>query len=111
MLLRTPRRRQQIHKKRKNVKSENQRYDPLQHGRHVLLGPEQRRCKRDGEANFYEDESEFGPEAEAQDAMLAEVDAQPLVFGADEDGADDVASHEEEEEAVVQAGVVDCVEY
>lgn len=38
--------------------------------------------------------------------MLAEVHAEALVFGADEDGANDVAGDEEEEEAVVEAFVV-----
>ena len=42
--------------------------------------------------------------------MLAEMHAEALVLSADEDGADDVAGHEEEEEAVVQVRVVEGVE-
>ncbi len=38
--------------------------------------------------------------------MLAEVHAEALVFGADEGGAEDVAGDEEEEVAVVRAGMV-----
>lgn len=41
--------------------------------------------------------------------MLAEVDPQALVLGADKDGADDVAGHKEEEEAVVQVRVLQRV--
>ena len=43
--------------------------------------------------------------------MFAEMDAETLVFGADEDGGDDVAGYEEEEETVVEARVVEGVEY
>ena len=43
--------------------------------------------------------------------MFAEMDSQALVFGADEDGGDDVAGYEEEEEAVVEMGVMESVEY
>jgi hypothetical protein len=46
----------------------------------------------DGETAFDEDESELDPEAGAEDAVLAEVHAEALVFGADEDCGDDVAT-------------------
>ena len=39
-----------------------------------------------GECDFGEDEEEFDPEGNAQNAVLAEVDAEALVFGANEDG-------------------------
>ena len=42
--------------------------------------------------------------------MFSEMDSQALVFGADEDGGDDVAGNEEEEKAVVEFGVVESVE-
>ena len=42
--------------------------------------------------------------------MFAEMDAEALEFGADEDGGDDVAGYEEEEEAVVEAWGVEGVE-
>lgn len=38
------------------------------------------------------------------------MDAQALVLGADEDGAEEVAAHEEQEEAVMQPGVAVRVE-
>ena len=43
--------------------------------------------------------------------MFSEMDAEALVLGADEDGGDDVAGYEEEEETVVEARVVESVEY
>lgn len=42
--------------------------------------------------------------------MLAEVHAQPLIFGANEHCADYVTSNEKEEEAVVEARMVQCIE-
>lgn len=44
----------------------------------------------DGEDHLDEDESEFDPETQGQDAVLSVVDSQSLVFGAQEDGGDDV---------------------
>ena len=110
MLLRPPRRRQQIHKERQDIKRKHERDDPLKNSRDVLLFVEARGREDDGEADLDEDEEQFCPEGEAQDAVLAEVDAEALVLGADEDGADDVAGDEEEEETVVQVGVVQGVE-
>ena len=110
MLLRAPRRRQQIDKERQYVKGKDERDDPLEHRRDVLATREGGADEDGGKGNLDEDESELEPEGEAQDAVLAEMHAEALVLGADEDGADDVAGHEEEEEAVVQAGVVERVE-
>lgn len=42
--------------------------------------------------------------------MLSMVDSQTLVLGADTNGADDVASDEEEEEDIVEFGVLSDVE-
>lgn len=110
MFLRAPTRRQQIHKKRQDIKRENERYHPLNHGGDVLLAAERGGSEDDGQDDLDKDEDEFGPEGKAEDAVLAEVDAEALVFGADEDGADDVAGHEEEEESVVEGGVMEGVE-
>ena len=110
MLLRAPRRRQQIHKERQHVKRNDERDDPLEDRSDVLAAGEGGADEDRGEGNLDENEDELEPEGEAQDAVLAEVHAEALVFGADEDGADDVAGHEEEEEAVVQSGVVERVE-
>ena len=110
MLLRAPRRRQQIHKECQHIKRKDERDDPLEDRSDVLAAGKGGADEDRGEGNLDKDEDELEPEGEAQDAVLAEVHAEALVFGADEDGADDVAGHEEEEEAVVQARVVERVE-
>lgn len=109
-LLRAPRRGQEIDEESENVEGEDEGDEPLEHGGDVLLDGEGREGEDDGEDDFDDDEGEFGPEGEAQDAVLAEVDAEALVLGADEDGGDDVAGDEEEEEAVVEVRVVQGVE-
>ena len=42
--------------------------------------------------------------------MVAVVDAETLILGAKEDGADDVAGDEEEEEAIMEMWMAVCVE-
>ena len=106
MLLRTSRCRHQIHEECQDIECEHERNDPLEHGCDILLVVETRGGKDDSKTDFDEDEEEFGPEAEAEDAVLAEVHAKTLVFGADEDGAYYIAGYKEEEEAVVQMRVV-----
>ena len=65
----------------------------------------------DGACQLEENEGQFGPEGEAQDAVLAVVDAQALVLGAQEDCGEDVAADEKEEAAIMNAVVVIVVEY
>lgn len=108
--LSAPRRREQVREEGEGVKSEDERDDPLEDGGDVLPAVKGGGGEDGGEGDLDEDEEELEPEGEAQDAVLAEVRAQALVFGADEDGADDVAGDEEEEEAVVEVGVVEGVE-
>lgn len=62
--------------------------------------------ENNSEADFDNNKGQFGPKAEAQNAVLAETDAKALVFGTYEDGADDVAGDKEEEETVVEALMV-----
>ena len=109
-LLDAPCRGQQVDEEGEDVKGEDEGDDPLEDGGDVLVYAERGGGEDDGEGGLDEDEGELEPEGEAQDAVLAEVDAQALVLGADEDGADDVAAHEEEEESAVQILVVDGVE-
>lgn len=109
MLLRTPCRRQQVHKKRQNIKRKDNRYNPFKHRRNILLATNSS-TEYNRKQDLSNDEDQLCPEGQAQDAVLAEMDAEALVFGADEDGGDDVAGHEEEEEAIVHSGVVDGVE-
>lgn len=101
MLLGAPRRGQQIDKEGQDVKGEDEGDDPFEYGSHILPAVEGGDDEDDGEDYLDDDEDEFKPEGEAQDAVLAEMHAEALVLGADKDGADDVAGHEEEEEAVV----------
>lgn len=42
--------------------------------------------------------------------MLAEVHPEALILGADEDGANDIASDKEEEKAIVKVRIVEGVE-
>lgn len=101
---------QQVDEEGQDVEGEDESDDPLEDGGDVFLAFEGGDAEDDGEGDFDEDEGQFHPEAGAEDAVLPEVDAEALVFGADEDGADDVAGDEEEEEAVVEFGVAERVE-
>ncbi|KAI4142404.1 MAG: hypothetical protein LQ340_007353, partial [Diploschistes diacapsis] len=88
---------------------ENERNHPLRHGRSVARRPV-RDAKDDGERDLEQDERELDPEADAQDAVLTVLGAQPLELSAEEDGADDVPHDEDREEGVVHARVVRRVE-
>lgn len=101
VLLRAPSGRQQIDEEGEDVKGEDEGDDPLEDGRDVLFAVKGGGGEDDGEDDLDDDEGQLQPEGEAQDAVLAEVHAEALVLGADEDGADDVAGDEEEEEAVM----------
>lgn len=110
VFLGAPRRRQEIHKESEDVESEDEGDDPFEDGPYVLLAVEGGGGEDDGEDDLHNDEEELEPEGKAQDAMLAEMHAETLVLGADEDGADDVSGHEEEEEAIVEAWMVERIE-
>ena len=110
MLLRAPRCGQQIHKECQDIKGEDERDDPFEDGRYILPVIKRGADEDGSKGNFDEDKGEFKPEGEAQDAVLTEVYAQALVLGADEDGADDVTGHKEEEETIVQMGMVEGIE-
>ena len=110
VLLAAPRRRQQIHKESEDIKSEHEGDDPFEDGPYVRLAIK-RSGRIDGRENdLYYDENEFEPEREAEDAVLAEVHAEALILGANEDGADDIASHEQQEKASVKARMVESIE-
>lgn len=81
MLLRRPRRRQEIHEESQDVKRENERDDPLNDGPNVRPALVRRCAEDDGEYYFQDDKDEFGPEGEAEDSVLAEMDAEALIFG------------------------------
>jgi len=84
-------RRHKIHKEAQYVKEEDERNDPFQNGSHVVRLTQAFDAEAYGQPDFDEDEVEFDPEGVAEDAELAIVDAEALVFGADEDGVYDVA--------------------
>lgn len=101
---------QQIDEESEDVEGEDEGDDPFENGGHVLFSVKGGDCEDDCKDDLDDDEHELEPEGEAQDAVLAEVHAQALVLGADEDGADDVAGDEEEEEAVVEMRILEGVE-
>lgn len=101
VLLGAPSRRQQIHKEGEDVESEDESDDPFENGPGVLLVVEHGSCEDDRKDHLHDDEDEFEPKGEAQNPMLAEMHAEALILGADEDGADNIAGDEEEEEAIV----------
>ena len=68
------------------------------------------RGKGDDDDQDVQYEDQFDPKREPQDAMLSIMNSQALVLGADEDGANDISGNEEQEEAVVQIGMVQGVE-
>jgi hypothetical protein len=106
--------RQEVDDEGPDVEDVDQRDDPLEDGGVVDAFTALQDTEGDGESAFDEDESELDPEAGAQDAVLAEVHAEALVFGADEDCGDDVAADEDCEHCLVDvwvaSGVEDCQE-
>lgn len=63
----------------------------------------------DGESKFDEDEGEFDPKGDAEDAMLSIVNAEALILGAEEDGGEDETADEDEEEAIMESVMSICV--
>lgn len=75
-----------------HVEGEDERDDPLAHGGGVVVVPLAQHAERDGQAQLDEDEEQLHPEGDAQDAVLAVVDPEPLVLPAHEDGRQNVAA-------------------
>lgn len=96
-----PSHRQQIQKEGQDVESKDERNDPFEDGRHVLLTVKGRGGEDGCEDDLDKDEAKLEPEGEAQNPVIAEVHAEALVLGADEDSADDVSRDKEKEEAIV----------
>lgn len=86
-----PHSRNKINRKTLHVKRIYERNNPLTHRSRVIVILIGEDAKRDREAELGEDEGEFDPEGDAQDAVLAMVDAETLVLPADEYCGDDVA--------------------
>jgi len=92
---------EEVDDERPYVEDVDQRDDPFEDGGFVDFAAALQDAEGDGEAGLDEDESELDPEAGAQNAVLAEVDAEALVFGADEDRGDDVSCNEDGKHCLV----------
>lgn len=73
------------------------------------MGSEGSTDKNRSQKDFNNDEDEFHPERGTKNAELAIFTTESLVFGADEDGRDDIASNKEEEEAIMEIRMADVV--
>lgn len=102
--------RQEIEEEGEDVEGEDQGDQPFDDGGDVGVFAKGGGGEDDGQEGLDDDEGQFHPEGDAEDAVVAVVDAQPLVFGAQEDGRENVATDEDQEESVVQVGVVVRVE-
>lgn len=99
-----------IEHKTEDVEGEDKGHDPLENrGGIPVVGPG---CayKDDSEDDLSEDESELDPEADSQDSVMTIMNAEPLIFGAEEDGGNDVADDENEQTAIVDGVVAIRVE-
>lgn len=66
--------------------------------------------KTNRQENLHQNEGQFQPEADPQDAVFPEMDAQLLIFGTGEDRRQDDASDEQEQKPLVSMRVVQGVE-
>lgn len=101
---------QQVEQEGEDVEGEDEGDDPLEHGGDVPVAGPARAREADGQDDLDDDEGQLDPEADAEDAVGAVVDAEALVLGAQEHGGQDVAGDEQQQEPVVQVGVVVRVE-
>jgi hypothetical protein len=60
--------------------------DPFKNGGFVDLAAAFKHTEGDGKTALQKDESKLDPEADSEDAVFSPVDAETLVFGANEDG-------------------------
>lgn len=84
--------RQEVHDKTPDVEDVAERDDPFKDGGLVDLATTLKDTKGDSESTLQEDESELDPEADGEDAVFSPVNAETLVFSANENGRDDVAT-------------------
>ena len=100
---------QKVDDERPDVADVDQGDDPLKDSGFVGRAAALQDTEGDGKSAFHENESELDPEAGAEDAVLAEVHAEALVFGADEDCRNDVAADEHGEHGLVDVRVASGV--
>lgn len=91
LLMARARRGQEIDDERPHVEDEDEGDGPFADGGAVVVLLVAEHAEGYDEGYFDEDEGELDPEGVGEDAVLAVADAETLVFGADEDGGDDVA--------------------
>ncbi|KAL9057515.1 MAG: hypothetical protein Q9206_002305 [Seirophora lacunosa] len=75
-----------IHEKCQYVKCENECNNPFEDGSDGLVAGKAGSDEDGSEEYFDDDEEELHPEGGAEDAVLAEVDAEALIFSTYEDG-------------------------
>lgn len=78
--------RKQIDDEREDVEGEDEGNDPFEDGGDVAVRGEGGRHEDNGKCDLDQDEGQFDPEGDAQDAVVTVVDTQALVFCADKDG-------------------------
>lgn len=90
-----PHTRQQIEQETEDPERVDEGNDPFEDARDVRVGCVGAGREDDGQDKLDDDEGEFDPEASCEDPVVPVVDAEALVFGAQEDRADDVPADEE----------------
>ena len=83
---------QEVDDEAPDVEDVAERDNPLENGGFVDFAAALKHAEGDGETALQEDEGELHPEADGEDAVFSPVNAETLVFGANEDGRDDVAT-------------------
>lgn len=86
---------EQIQQEADDVTGEDESDDPLQYRSRIPVALVGHGAKHDGQPDLHQDEGEFDPEGDSQDALVAVVDPQSLVRGTDEDGGEDETGHEQ----------------
>jgi hypothetical protein len=101
----------EVDEKAKHIEEVDKGNCPLQNSGGIPLLLVLRYPECNAEGNLEQDEKELNPETDSQNSVLSEVDAQALVFPAYKYGRHYVASDEEDQEGVVEAMMVESIEY
>lgn len=103
--------RDEIDEEGEDVEGEDEGYDPFEDGGDVVDGFEIGGDEDDGEDDFNQDEEELDPEGNAEVAVLAEMNSQPLILSTGKDGRDDIARDEQEQENIMKLRIAQRIEY
>ena len=85
---------QEIDEEGEDPARENQSDDPLKHRCDIIMVGESCDRETNRQENLHQNEGQFQPEADPQDAVFPEMDTQLLIFGTGEDRRQDDASDE-----------------